>query len=140
LKAVKQIGDVLGQYGGSAARIDNLVYSLAIDNNMGQMYVAWVESKVEDGETVTQFRIQQVDTYVLCRPKELEDLTRHVHNILEWGKGVRLRQAKADLDELFVLDTARNEREEADSVEPDDSLRARAKKRKRSSLAQSNCD
>ncbi|KAK0725651.1 hypothetical protein B0H67DRAFT_551163 [Lasiosphaeris hirsuta] len=58
--------------------IANFCYSLAMDNNLGQLYVSW-----KDGDF---YRIQRVASFLLSDTEHLERLSRCVDSILEWGE------------------------------------------------------
>ncbi|KAK3366720.1 hypothetical protein B0T24DRAFT_367222 [Lasiosphaeria ovina] len=89
LQALDQLNTALGAAGGQG-RIPNLCYSLAIDNNLGQLYAWW-----KDGST---FHIQRVASYLLSDAQHFARLCACVAAILEWGATARLRDIRLAVD------------------------------------------
>lgn len=68
----------------------NLCYSLAIDNNLAQLYASW--------KHVTSFYIQHVDSFLLSSPEHFARLHQRVTAILEWGRGQLLGDIRLALE------------------------------------------
>lgn len=64
---------------------------MALDNNMANLYISWKE----DGP---KHYPQVVDSFVLSSPGHFLMLHQQVRNILDWGKGERLKQTKEAFD------------------------------------------
>ena len=91
LRALDQLNTALGAV-GCQRRIPNLCYSLAMDNNSGQLYVS---SKAEDGSTVY---VQRVASYLLSDAEHFARLHACVAAILKWGATTRLQDIRAAAD------------------------------------------
>lgn len=72
-------------------RVDNLSYSIAVDNTLAKLYISWKEEDLN-------YCCQQVGAFLLLRLKEFKSFRRQVRNILDWGKGARLTQIRDALD------------------------------------------
>ncbi|KAK0748559.1 hypothetical protein B0T21DRAFT_344204 [Apiosordaria backusii] len=90
VNAVDRLNTLL-QESGSKQRVDNFSYSIAMDNNMAQLYVSWKEADLN-------YYMQQVDVFVMARPEEFKNFRKQVRNILDWGKDKRLTQIRDALD------------------------------------------
>ncbi|PFH63399.1 hypothetical protein XA68_12363 [Ophiocordyceps unilateralis] len=77
----------------SARRIDNLSYSIAVDNRLAELYISWKEDDLN-------YYLRQIDTFVLSRPEEFKNFRKQVRNILDWGKDRRLPQIR---DALYII-------------------------------------
>ncbi|KAH7308443.1 hypothetical protein B0I35DRAFT_441951 [Stachybotrys elegans] len=60
----------------SVQHVDNLAYSIAVDNNTAQLYVAW-----KDGDS--NFILQRVGAFLLSDPEHFKSLHKQVRNILD---------------------------------------------------------
>jgi hypothetical protein len=67
-------------------------YSLAIDNNLGQLYASW-----KDGLT---FHIQRVASFLLSDAQHFTRLYACVAAILEWGATTRLQDIRVAADSI----------------------------------------
>lgn len=105
----------------SRQRIDNLSYCMAVDNKLAELYISWKEA---DG---LSYYLQQVDTFVLSRPEELNNFRRQVRNILDWGKDARLTQIRDALDS--ILEENRKSASEASKSRPSPSSNGSVAKR-----------
>ncbi|KAK4195707.1 hypothetical protein QBC40DRAFT_185223 [Triangularia verruculosa] len=91
---IDQLNTVLGEAGCSHTVL-NLCYSLAVDNNLGQLYVSWKDG----GDQVTY--IQRVESFLFANPEDFTRLCRRVRAILEWGRGSRLSSICQALDSIL---------------------------------------
>lgn len=93
LQAVDRLNAVLGEH-GCEERVPNLCYSIAVDNNLAQLHVAWKDD--------AGFYVKRLDNFLLSIPEHLVSLRRRVLNILEWGRngnpGGRLSNIRVALD------------------------------------------
>jgi len=89
LRAVDQLNTALEQH-GCAGRMANLCYSVAVDNNLAQLYVMWKEG--------AKFCMQRVEGFLLSLPEHLAAFRHRVLSILEWGRGGRLDDIRSALD------------------------------------------
>jgi hypothetical protein len=90
LNAVGRLNMLLQAY-ESTQRVDHWCYSLAVDNNIAQLYVSWKEDEM-------QFYLQQVGTFLLSSPEHFTEFRKQVRNILDWGKDTRLDEIRNALD------------------------------------------
>jgi hypothetical protein len=83
--------------------VDSLLvsYAIAVDNNVAQLYVAWVE-ELHALPWVRLYYLQRVDAFLLSRAEDFMGFRMQVRNILDWGKGARLKQIQGFLDALLV--------------------------------------
>ena len=91
LQALDQLNTALSAT-ACQGRIPNICYSLAIDNNLGQLYASW---KGEDGST---FYIQRVASYLLSDAQHFARLYACVAAILKWGATTRLQDIRVAVD------------------------------------------
>ncbi|KAK0701178.1 hypothetical protein B0T21DRAFT_300687 [Apiosordaria backusii] len=96
VQAVDQLNTVLGEI-GYRGRVLNLCYSLAMDNNLAQLYASWRD---ENDQTVY---IQRVDSFLLSSPEHFTRFRQRVLAILAWGRGARLNDIRLALD--LILET-----------------------------------
>ncbi|KAK5656674.1 hypothetical protein OQA88_4654 [Cercophora sp. LCS_1] len=89
LQALDQLNTALDDI-GCQERIPNLCYSLALDNNLGQLYVSW-----KDGD----FYIQRVSSFLLSDAQHFARLHACVAAIAEWG-ATRLQDIHAAADHI----------------------------------------
>jgi hypothetical protein len=89
LQAVHQLNTTLSA-AGCQGSIPNLCYSLAIDNNLGQLYVSWKDSLA--------FHTRRVASFLLSDPQHFGHLCACVAAILEWGATARLQDIRAAAD------------------------------------------
>jgi hypothetical protein len=75
----------------SVQYVENLSYSIAVDNNTAQLYISWKE----DG---LNYYVQRVGAFLLSDPEHFKSFRKHVRNILDWGKDTRLKQIRDALD------------------------------------------
>ncbi|KAK4146182.1 uncharacterized protein C8A04DRAFT_35169 [Dichotomopilus funicola] len=90
LNVVSQLNWALQKY-QSTERIDNLCYSVAVDNNLAKLYISWKEDD-------RSYYFQRIGTFLLSHPEGFKDFRKQVRNILDWGKGARLTQIRDALD------------------------------------------
>lgn len=96
LNAVREVNDELldgsnrPQLGGESLenyQVENLAYSIAVDNNIARLYIAWLGDD-------RSYNLQEIDIFVLSRPWEFGGLCANVRHILSWGARPRLKQIK----------------------------------------------
>ena len=93
LNAVNQLNASLPKH-PNVQRVDNLSYSIAVDNNTAQLYISWKEDDLN-------YYLQRVDAFLLSRPEDFKSFRKQVRNILDWGKDTRLTQIKDALDTIL---------------------------------------
>lgn len=93
LNAVYQLNTLLSEH-PDVKRVDNLSYSIAVDNNTAQLYISWKEDDLN-------YYLQRIDAFLLSSPEHFKNFRKHVRNILDWGKGTRLEQIKGALDVIL---------------------------------------
>ena len=74
--------------------IDNLTYSVAVDNRLAQLYVSWMPERLT-------YYMYEIRCYVLSRPDEFKEFRRHIRNIIDWGKDKRFKQIQKALDTIL---------------------------------------
>ncbi|KAK4445227.1 hypothetical protein QBC34DRAFT_307253 [Podospora aff. communis PSN243] len=92
LRAVEQLNIALGAAGRQGG-IPSLCYSLAIDNNVGQLYASWKNADLS-------FNIQRVASFLLSDVQHLSRLCACVAAILEWGAATRLQDICVAADSM----------------------------------------
>jgi len=108
LNAIEQLNASLPNH-PSVQRVDNLSYSIAVDNNTAQLYISWKE----DG---LNYYLQRIGDFLLSRPGDFKDFHKEVRRILKWGKDTRLKQIRVALD--TILEENRKEAEERAKSRP----------------------
>ncbi|KAK0719402.1 hypothetical protein B0H67DRAFT_485510 [Lasiosphaeris hirsuta] len=93
LQAAGQLNAVLAEVGCSGC-LPNLCYSLAVDNNLAQLYVSWKDD-------MGSFYMQRVDSFLLLNPEHFVSFRQRVLAILEWGAGARLHDVRLALDVIL---------------------------------------
>lgn len=91
LEAVDRLNSLLKQQ-GSVHRIDNVVYSIAMDNNVAKLHVSWKE------DDSPHYLLQRVGAFLLLDPEHFKSFRNQVRCILDWGKDTRLHQIRDALD------------------------------------------
>ncbi|KAH8889896.1 hypothetical protein GQ53DRAFT_766357 [Thozetella sp. PMI_491] len=126
LNAIDQLNTLLRE-DQSGQRVDNLSYSIAVDNNIAQLYISWKEDDLN-------YYLQRVDAFLLSRPEDFKSFRKQVRNILDWGKDTHLTQIKVALDTILE-ENRKKATEQAKSHQPpsDGSATTTTKKRKSSS-------
>ncbi|KAH8746110.1 hypothetical protein F5883DRAFT_529363 [Diaporthe sp. PMI_573] len=131
LNAVYQLNTLLPEHPG-VQRVDNLSYSIAVDNNAAQLYISWKEDDLN-------YYLQRVDAFLLSSPEHFKNFRKQVRNILDWGNGARLKQIKDALD-IILKENRMRDFEAAKSRQPpsDGSATSSGKRRKPSSRRNSS--
>ncbi|KAH8889921.1 hypothetical protein GQ53DRAFT_184525 [Thozetella sp. PMI_491] len=126
LNAIDQLNALLRDH-QSGQHVDSLSYSIAVDNNIAQLYISWKEDDLN-------YYLQRVDAFLLSRPEDFKSFRKQVRNILDWGKDTRLTQIKCALDTILE-ENRKKATEQARSRQPpsDGSATTTSKKRKSSS-------
>ncbi|KAI5918409.1 hypothetical protein F4810DRAFT_575963 [Camillea tinctor] len=96
LNAVDRLNTLLREY-GSKQSVDNLSYSIAVDNNTAQLFISWKEGDLN-------CYLQRVGVFLLASPEDFKEFRKQVRNILDWGKDTRLTQIKIALDTILDED------------------------------------
>ena len=96
VQVVDQLNTVLGEV-GCRRRVLSICYSLAVDNNLAQLYASW-----RDENDKTTY-IQRVDSFLLSNPENFAGLHHRVLAILAWGRGARLKNIRWGLD--LIIET-----------------------------------
>lgn len=130
LNAVDRLNTLL-QKSGSKQSVDNLSYSVAMDNNIAQLYISWKEEDLN-------YYLQRVDAFLLSSPEHFRNFRKQVRNILDWGKDKRLTQIKDALD-VILEENRRKAAENAKARRPvSDAGTDDCKRHKSSSSSQRN--
>lgn len=93
LNAIHQLNASLPNHPG-VQLVDNLSYCIAVDNNTAQLYISWKQDNLG-------YYLQRINAFLLSRPEDFQDFRKHIRNILDWGKGARLKQIKDALDVIL---------------------------------------
>ncbi|KAI1808846.1 hypothetical protein F4811DRAFT_558909 [Daldinia bambusicola] len=93
LNAIDQLNTWLPKH-PSVQRVDNLSYSIAVDNNTAQLYISWKEDDLN-------YCLQRVGAFLLSDPEHFKSFRKQVRNILDWGKGTHLSQIRDALDTIL---------------------------------------
>lgn len=91
LAAVKLLNDSVAS-GGGKIQVDEISYSIAVDNYLALLYVSWRED--------SRYCVQRVRSFLLSEPDQFVDFRKHVRNILDWGRKTRLSNIGRTLDTL----------------------------------------
>jgi hypothetical protein len=83
--------------------IDGMV---AIRGTEARLYVTWKHDEQD------RYYMQEVESFVLHRPEHYLEFRRYVRNIIEWGKGRRLREIR---DSLGIILEKRRKRAAAEA-------------------------
>jgi len=94
LQALGQLNTALGA-AGCQGLLPSLHYSLAIDNNLGQLYASWKN----DGYLI--FNSQRVASFLLSDVQHFSRLCACVAAILEWGATTRLQDICVAADYIW---------------------------------------
>ena len=89
--------------------VDNVTYSVTVDNNTAQLYISWKEGNLN-------YFTQRVGAFLLSSPDHFKDFRKQVRNILDWGKDQRLKQIGDALD--IILEENRKKVAERAKVRP----------------------
>ncbi|ROT43732.1 hypothetical protein SODALDRAFT_46249 [Sodiomyces alkalinus F11] len=117
----------------SVHRVDNLSYSIAVENNTAQMYVSWKEENL-------RHYMRRVDAFLLSSPEHFKNFRKQVRNILDWGKDKRLKQIGDALDTILEENRKQAaERAKTREMPMEPSLEQRKDSRHRPALAEPAC-
>ncbi|KAK7926785.1 hypothetical protein PG985_003783 [Apiospora marii] len=100
VETAERLNRLLRQY-PNAKTVDNTTFSIAMDQGMASLYVSWSSDKLKYymRDVDYRFDLENPEKYVLFR--------RYVKNILDWGKGPRLREIQEAFDFLLEEDRKR---------------------------------
>jgi hypothetical protein len=129
LKAVDQLNSFL-QKSGSKQRIDNVSYSMAMDNNTAHLFISWKEDDMS-------YCLQRVGCFLLSHPEHLKEFRNLVRNILKWGMDERLTQVKDALD-VILEENRRKAAEDAKARRPLSDAESNDSKKHKSSSSRRN--
>ena len=100
VNAVERLNLLLREH-ESLQLVDNVTYSVTVDNNIAQLYISWKEDNLN-------YFLQRVGAFLLSSPDHFKDFRKQVRNILDWGKDKRLKRIGDALD--IILEKNREER------------------------------
>ncbi|KAF2191730.1 hypothetical protein K469DRAFT_621613 [Zopfia rhizophila CBS 207.26] len=93
LKAVERLNILLREH-ECVRMVDNVSYSIAVDNNIAQLYISWKEEDLN-------YFVQRVDSFLLSSPDHFINFRKQIRNVLDWGKDKRLEQIRDALDTIL---------------------------------------
>lgn len=93
LNAVDRLNTALLDH-QSGLRVDNLSYSIAVDNNTAELYVSW------KGDDLNHY-LQRIGAFLLSSEEHFQSFRKQVRNILDWGRDTRLTQIRDALDTIL---------------------------------------
>ncbi|WAO86968.1 Hypothetical protein NCS54_00426000 [Fusarium falciforme] len=73
--------------------IDSAVFSIAIRCTEARLFVSWSQDD-------QNYFMAEIDSFLLHRPKDYIEFYKYVHNIVDWGRGERLKRIRESLDLL----------------------------------------
>jgi hypothetical protein len=109
VNAVERLNLLLQEH-ESVELVDNVTYSVAVDNNTAQLYISWKEDELN-------YFLQRVDTFLLSRQDDFKDFRKQVRNILDWGKDKRLKQICNALD-IILEENSKKAAEREKALQP----------------------
>ncbi|KFH43469.1 hypothetical protein ACRE_057490 [Hapsidospora chrysogenum ATCC 11550] len=74
--------------------INSAAFSIAVRGVEARLYISWKHNDLD-------YYVADVDSFLLHRPEDYLNFRKYVRNILEWGKGSRLREIQDSLDILL---------------------------------------
>ncbi|KAK8867592.1 hypothetical protein PGQ11_006170 [Apiospora arundinis] len=84
VNVVSSLADRLREHPGSRV-LHDATFSVAMNQSVAEIYVSW---RTEDG---LGYRMQDVACFFIKKPEEYLQFCRCVKNIMDWGKGSRLK-------------------------------------------------
>lgn len=81
-------------------QIQDMVYSIAVDNNVARLYVAWIGDDMN-------YNLQEIGVFLLSRPRELDGFRETMQRIFHWGAGHRFKRTR-DALYLFSMECQSN--------------------------------
>jgi len=107
--------------------IDSASFSIAMNGTEARLYVSWKHDELD-------FYMVNVKSFLLQEPEQYIEFRKCVRNIIDWGKGKRLKQIRDSLD-LLLEESKKRTSEAAKSRLPpsDGSATSRGKKPRSSS-------
>ncbi|KAK8052478.1 hypothetical protein PG993_003863 [Apiospora rasikravindrae] len=96
-ETVSRLNYLLQQYPG-ARPVGNMAFSIAMSQNSAELYVSWKTDELA-------YYTREAAAFYLKRPEDFLEFRRYVKNILDWGKGPRLRELQEAFD--FILEEDR---------------------------------
>ncbi|KAA6409934.1 MAG: hypothetical protein FRX48_06547 [Lasallia pustulata] len=91
-----------------------------------RLYISWKHNELD-------YYVRKVDSFLLQKDRDYIDFRKHMLNIIDWGKGKRLKQIRDSLD-ILVEENRKTASQQAKSRPPptDDSANSKSYKRKNS--------
>ena len=74
--------------------IDSTAFSIAMNGTEARLYISWKHDELK-------FYMAKVDSFLLQKPKDYIHFRKTVLNIIDWGKGKRLKDIQKSLDSLL---------------------------------------
>jgi hypothetical protein len=66
--------------------IDSSAFSIAMNGTEARLYVSWKHDELD-------YYMTNIDSFLLQKPKDYIELRKYVRNIIDWGKGNRLKES-----------------------------------------------
>ena len=106
--------------------IDSAAFSIAMNGTEARLYISWKHNELD-------YYVRKVDSFLLQKDRDYIDFRKHMLNIIDWGKGKRLKQIRDSLD-ILVEENRKTASQQAKSRPPptDDSANSKSYKRKNS--------
>ncbi|KAK6853756.1 hypothetical protein PG995_010568 [Apiospora arundinis] len=95
-EAVNRLNSLLKNY-PAARPVGNMAFSIAVSQCNAHLYVSWKSDELK-------YYTRMASVFCLELPEHFLDFRRHVKNILDWGKGPRLRDIQAAFDTILEED------------------------------------
>ncbi|KAK8085675.1 hypothetical protein PG997_006946 [Apiospora hydei] len=106
-KAINKLDRLLQERGGTGApQVDDAIFSIAANQYTAELLVSYVESDKSGDDC---YCTRRAASFLLSDPDHFLKFRRYVRNIVDWGKGHRLRQILAALDYLVELERKEDE-------------------------------
>ncbi|KAK7943516.1 uncharacterized protein PG986_012629 [Apiospora aurea] len=109
-------------------QVDDAIFSIAANQYTAELLVSYLASD-KDGDDC--YYTRRVASFLLSDPDHFIKFRRYVKNIVDWGKGHRLRQILAALDYLVELerkeDEAKTKEEDKATTEKEEAMTRKEK-------------
>lgn len=74
--------------------IDTASFSVAMNGSEARLYISWKQNELD-------YYMANVDSFLLRDPEHYLKFRKYVRNIIDWGRGKRLKQIQDSLDALL---------------------------------------
>ncbi|KAK7746516.1 hypothetical protein SLS53_002475 [Cytospora paraplurivora] len=74
--------------------IDSAAFSIAMSSTEARLYISWKHNEL-------QYHMANVESFLFHRPDDYLNFRKYVRNIIDWGKGQRLKDIRTSLDTLL---------------------------------------